>query len=243
MDDTIEATRKVIAQTQKVKQGLLQELLTRGIGHDRFKQTEIGVIPEEWQTVELKDVGKWYSGGTPSKRKEEYWAGEIPWVSPKDMKTHRLKDTIDHVSESSLSNGTRLLPANTILIVVRGMILAHSFPVCITMRPMAFNQDIKAIIASRDFHSEFLLFMFAWLKDKILAIINEATHGTKRLPTQELHSMRIPKPPLSEQIRIADILNSIDDKITAQEKELERLQILKKGLMQDLLTGKVRVKV
>ena len=162
VDDAIEKTQAVIDQVQVVKRGLMQELLTRGLPgrHSGHKQTEVGRIPENWRVIPLSDVGVWSSGGTPDKQEERFWAGTIPWVSPKDMKQARIADTIDHVSEAAIGNGTRLAPRGTILIVVRGMILAHTFPVALTERDVAFNQDIKALVSNTDYDPEFLLYWF-----------------------------------------------------------------------------------
>jgi type I restriction enzyme S subunit len=117
VDETIEKTEAVIERLQVVKKAMMQELLTRGLPgrHTRFKKTEIGEIPEEWDVVELGESGEWLSGGTPSKNNAEYWTGTLPWVSPKDMKRLYIGDSIDHVSEGSIGNGTRLVPAGTIL--------------------------------------------------------------------------------------------------------------------------------
>ena len=109
-----------------------------------YKLTEVGVIPEDWSLRPLGTIGKWFSGSTPSMSTDAYWSGDIPWVSAKDMKVPRLRDSIDHITPKAVKDGARLLPAGAILVVVRGMILAHSFPVARAERSLAFNQDIKA---------------------------------------------------------------------------------------------------
>ena len=80
--------------------------------------------------------------GHPSKDNPDFWSG-TPLVSPKDMKAARLGDAIDHVSNAAVGNGTRLVPSDTLLMVVRGMILAHTFPVALTTSEVTFNQDIR----------------------------------------------------------------------------------------------------
>lgn len=103
-------------------------------------------VSEDVPQVTLGQVGTWVSGGTPSRSRPDYWHGDIPWASPKDMKADVLYRTIEVVSEEGARNGSRLLPENAILVVVRGMILAHTFPVSIVGRSMTFNQDMKALI-------------------------------------------------------------------------------------------------
>ncbi|WP_309672752.1 hypothetical protein [Gemmatimonas sp.] len=131
-------------------------------------------------------MGKWLSGGTPRMSNPEFWNGAIPWVCPKDMKRSRLWDTIDHLSAKALSNGTRQVPPSTLLLVVRGMILAHTFPVARAEVPLAFNQDIKALIPREDVDSDFLLWWLTANESLLLGITTESTHGTKRAPMDEL---------------------------------------------------------
>ena len=216
MDDAIEKAQAVIDQVQVVKRGLMQELLTRGLPgwHTRFKQTDIGEVPLAWQLVPLGNVGTWSSGGTPSKQEPRYWTGSIPWVSPKDMKTARVVDAIDHVSTDAVGNGTRLTPRHSILVVVRGMILAHTFPVAITLTDVAFNQDVKALIPSGRFDPEFLLYWLQNRQERILSLVDTSTHGTKRLPTAKLLAELVPCPQRDEQERIAKSLRSCDPTTT-----------------------------
>jgi type I restriction enzyme S subunit len=245
VDDTIKKTQAVIDQLEVVKKGLLGELLTRGMPkrHTDFRQTELGEIPASWRMIAVGSAGEWYSGGTPSKAEPRYWSGTIPWVSPKDMKRLRLSDAIDHVSEEAIGNGTRLVPEHTIFVVVRGMILSHSFPVAITERAMTFNQDMKALCPSKDFDPEFLLYWLLSKRDHVLALIADSSHGTKRLPTDEFFAMPVPVPPLEEQKEIASGLRSIDAAIQVHREEVEATRSLKAGLLDALLSGKIRVSV
>jgi len=243
VDETIEKTEAVIAQLDAVKKAMLEELLTRGIPgrHSRFKQTEIGEVPEGWPLVPLGDAGRWLSGGTPSKARAEFWKGNIPWVSPKDMKVNRIGDAIDHVNETAIGSGTTLAPARSILIVIRGMILAHSVPVALTTRPVAFNQDMKAIVVSDAFVPEFLLY---WLQGKapaILHLVDVANHGTKRLPSQLLFALPLPQPTRKEQEEVCETLESVDRRIEAESKVLRLLVCAKENLSMSLLTGDARV--
>jgi type I restriction enzyme, S subunit len=189
-----------------------------------------------WDTISLGSVGTWLSGGTPSKARPELWSGPVPWVSPKDMKRSRLTDAIDHVSEQAIDNGTQLAPKKSLLLVVRGMILAHTFPVAMALRPMAFNQDVKALVPHENFDSEFLL---QWLQAKapeVLRLVDVANHGTKRLPSERLFALGVPIPPLWEQRKISAILSSVDDAIEGTQAVIDQLQVVKKAMMAELLT-------
>ena len=119
----------------------------------------------DWKRLRLGDCVTMLSGGTPSKANDAYWSGQIPWVSCKDIKVERLFDAEDHLSVEGSLSGTRLVAPGTILLVVRGMILAKEFPVAIAMREMTFNQDLKALKCSPCLSERFI---FYWLKSQDL---------------------------------------------------------------------------
>ena len=154
--------------------------------------------------VALGDVATLGNGGTPSKANAEFWRGDIPWVSPKDMKSLVITDTEDHVSTDAIeSSATKLLPAETVLCVVRSGILQHTLPVAITARPMCTNQDILAITPDKArLDPKFLLFA---LKGRSAEILRD---GIKTgVTVQSFHNgffktYEIPLPPLEEQRRI-----------------------------------------
>ena len=176
-----------------------------------------------WKNYTLGDCVNLLSGGTPSKSETKYWGGTIPWVSCKDMKMDYLYNSQDHLTDIGAVNGTRLVPPGSILIVVRGMILAQHFPVAITKRTVAFNQDLKALECSPEVEPQFL---FHWLRGKsyeILGLADEAAHGTKRLQTDRLKNLPLHLPPLSTQKKIAGILSAYDDLI---ENNTRRIKIL-----------------
>lgn len=241
VDNAITATRRVIEQNQRMKQGLLQTLMTRGIGHTRFKETEIGEIPEGWEVASLRDLGVWTSGTTPSKSEKSYWGGSVPWVTPKDMKVSIIRSSQDRITDEAVSAGARLLEAGSVLVVVRGMILAHTFPVAVTEVPVTINQDMKALVPNGRINVSFLLSWLQLCEKDMLARVSEATHGTKRLPLVELLSFPVPLPPRGEQEEIAQKFAAWRRQLQNQYHSMKQLQQLKRGLMRDLLTGRVRV--
>ena len=171
----------------------------------------------------------------------DFWHGAIPWVSPKDMKRSRLWDAIDHVTENALGNGTRLAPAHSLLLVVRGMILAHTVPVARVEAPLAFNQDIKALIPRSDVDSDFLLWWLTANESLLLGITTESTHGTKRVPMDGLHGVEINLPPLPEQRAIAAALSDVDALLEGLTRLIAKKRDLKQAAMQQLLTGQTRL--
>ncbi len=132
----------------------------------------------------------------------------MPWFSAKDIKQSRLTDSADHISRSVFdSTSIRKIPAGTVTMVVRGMILAHTVPIAILDVESAINQDLKALIPRREIDPRFLAAMLRAQHDVILAQVSTAAHGTKKLDARVLESIRIPLPPLDEQRRIAAILD------------------------------------
>jgi len=168
---------------------------------------------DEWKTTTLGECAEWLSGGTPSKGNDEFWSGTIPWVSAKDMKSFRLHDVEDHISESAIGRGGKLVPAGTILMLVRGMTLHHDVPICTTGCQMAFNQDIKALRPAKNVDGQFLAYWLLAHKPDLLASVDHAGHGTGRLVTDTLKQKIVRLPHLSEQKTIAHILGTLDDKI------------------------------
>jgi type I restriction enzyme S subunit len=197
---------------------------------------DFGHVPDGWRVVRLGQVADLCSGGTPSKQRPDFWDGKIPWASPKDLKRPRLADTEDHISEAGLSDGSRLVQAGAIFIVVRGMILARDVPVALAMVPMAFNQDMKAIVARSEIDSEFLLYGLSAYKSRLLHHIGSAAHGTKRISTSAIENFQLPMPPLAEQRAIAKMLRTVQQAKEATEKILVATRQLKQSLMRHLFT-------
>jgi len=221
VDEAIERTEAVIAALREVKRGMMQGLLTKGISGDgqirdpqtnpeQFHDTRLGLLPKAWEIIRLGGLGKWHSGGTPSKSNPDYWEGDLPWVSPKDMKRLLLDDVEDHISIEGASSGSRTMPAETLLVVVRGLILAHSFPVAVITRPMAFNQDIKALACRNGVLPRFILYWLTSNTTAMLNLVTDSTHGTKRIDTGGLLRREMPLPPYDEQVAIHQRLAAAD---------------------------------
>jgi type I restriction enzyme S subunit len=252
VDEAIAKTEAVIAKLKQVRTGLLHDLLTRGLNEhgqlrdpiahpEQFKDSPLGLIPREWSCKSLKDAADWYSGATPDRSRGVWWIGDIPLLTPKDMKAFELADTSEHITSEATISGSRLMPEETVFIVVRGMILAHTFPVSLSTRSFAFNQDIKAIRGRDSLDNRFLAHWFAGNASLFLRKTTEATHGTKKLDMSELHKVVIAAPSPPEQKAIVKHIEGLDKHLSGMVNELHKVAALKSGLMSDLLTGKVRV--
>lgn len=184
----------------------------------------------EWCETTLGDLVDFVSGGTPSKDNAAYWNGSIPWVSAKDMKRLFLDDAEDHITESGLSNGTRLAPAKAVLLLTRGMTLLNDIPICVVQRPMAFNQDVKALRPKGQITDSFIPYLLLGNKSRLLNLVDLAGHGTGRLNTDELKSLDVLLPPENEQRAIAHILGVLDDKIELNWRMNETLEAMARAL-------------
>jgi type I restriction enzyme S subunit len=199
------------------------------------------MVPEGWRQIPLADLVTFKSGGTPRTQNPDYWSGEIPWISAKDLTSFRLSDSQLKVTMLGAQSGTRLVPEGTVLLLVRGMTLHKDVPVGLTTRPMTFNQDIRALLPKNGVSPEFLAYSLVASKQRLRGFVDTAGHGTGRLASDFLQALLILLPPRHEQSSITRCLTAWDKAITQTEKLIEAKKKLKKGLMQQLLTGKRRL--
>ena len=178
-----------------------------------------------WVEKRLGDCASFLSGGTPARDNSAFWEGEVPWASNKDMKVGRLHDTVEHISSDAAESSSKLVPADSLLLVVRGMALAKMLPIAITQQPMAFNQDLKALKPKTGISGVFLYYWFVANTNYVLSKADEAAHGTKRLQTPTLEELLVRFPvELSEQNRIVNQLGQMDDWIENCEQRIELLE-------------------
>jgi type I restriction enzyme S subunit len=201
----------------------------------------LGETPVGWRIVPLKHIVEFRSGGTPIKDRTEYWNGVVPWASSKDMKKEVLGDTEDHVTDLAISEGAAsLLDRNAVIVVVRGMILAHTFPVCVNEVPMAINQDLKALITSSELLPTFMAWYLRGTADESLRRIDEAGHGTKVLRMDAWANLPVALPPTSEQTAISSFLEretaKIDALMAEQETLIELLKEKRQAVISDAVT-------
>ena len=200
----------------------------------------LGEVPGHWTVTPLKYVARFRSGGTPSKDRHAYWEGSIPWASSKDMKSEALSETIDHITELAIEEGAAaLLPAGTVVVVVRGMILARAFPVALTEAEISINQDLKALEATGNVLAAFLAWYLRGTSDESLRRLDEAAHGTKALRMEAWASLPVSFPDIEEQVQIAAFLDRETAKIDALVAEQQNLIALLKEKRQALISHAV----
>ncbi|MEH0018162.1 MAG: restriction endonuclease subunit S [Desulfobacter sp.] len=203
---------------------LTAELTTRKKQYEYYRDQlltfEEGEV--EWKT--LGEIGTWFGGGTPSKRRRDYWEnGTIPWVSPKDMKHPIVDSSKYYITEAAIKeSSTKLIPANSIAIVVRSSILFKVLPSALIPVPVTLNQDMKAIIPYRDLIPNYLAHMIRSRGNDILRVARKTGGSVASIESGKLFSFRIPVPPLDEQARIVAILDKFDTLINSISEGLPR---------------------
>lgn len=183
-------------------------------------------IDSKWPTRELGQVSKILSGGTPCKSKAEYWSGEIPWVSPKDMKVDRIFDTADHISKKAVvDSAVNLVSAGSVLCVVRSGILAHIFPVALAGVELTFNQDINGILVDEKcLLPEWLFQVLRCFEQDILARGIKRGGTVHSLQNGFLRDLRIPLPPLDIQRQIVAELEAERKLVEANRELIARME-------------------
>ena len=197
--------------------------------------TNFGQVPADWKLARLGDVASFASGGTPSKSRPNFGTARSPWASPKDLKQPFLFDTEDHISEAGLEDGSRLVQPGTLYRRGARDDRARDLPVSMVMVPMAFNQDMKAIIPGNRVDGRYLLYAFHHHKPSLLPEIGTSAHGTRRISTSSIENFSIPLPPLSEQRAIALALDGVRRAKESTEKTIAAARQLKASLMRHLL--------
>jgi len=180
----------------------------------------IGVhCPRGVQFRELRAIGTWYGGGTPSKQKPEFWTGgTIPWLSPKDMRRTIVVETEDYITEAAVrGSATKIVPANSVALVVRSSILDHTLPIALVPIPITLNQDMKAVVVCEDVLPEYLAHLMRSRGTELLRTVRKSGGSVASLEVPKLMAHQIPVPPLVVQHEIVKVL----DRFTELEAELE----------------------
>ncbi len=252
IDQAIGKTEQLIAKYERIKTGLMQDLLTCGIdenGHIRtegvheFKDSLLGRIPKEWEVEKLSDLFDLKSGSTPFRKLfERYFLnGNINWVKTLDMNEGYISSTQEKITEIALQESScSLFPENVVLIAMYGG-WEQIGRTSILKTPSATNQAITALLnPKKEISAEFVqLCLQKWkYKWKKFAV---STRKDPNITKTDIGNFIIPYPEIEEQEKIVVIIQESTAKISNQRAILKKYQFLKTALMQDLLTGKVRV--
>ncbi len=233
VDEAIEKTEAIIEQTEKVKKGLMQQLLTKGIGHTKFKKTEIGEIPEKWEVKKLEEVALFQNGKAHEQYiddKGKYIIINSKFISSDGTEYKRTNNNLCPLDKGDITMVMSDVP--------NGKALAKCFLVEENNK-YTLNQRICAIKPIK-INNEYLYYFLN--RNKYYLKFDNGV-GQTNLKKNEVLECPILVPPIKEQECIVRILKLIDSKLNVEKKRFKNLIKVKKGLMQALLTGKVRVKV
>ena len=240
IDNSIEKTDKIIEKYKRIKQGLMQDLLTKGIDENgnirsekthKFKDSPLGRIPEEWEVVRLGEILKFLKGKTPRKLYDYEEEGMTIYLTPEYLRKNKCDVAFCKKEETLLAN-------EDIIILWDG---SNAGEVFWAEKGAVASTMAKIDITSSDFPI-YKKFLYYYLKSNEFVFKYQVKgSGIPHFEKDILNTLNSVFPPLSEQKRIAEILSQIDQAIEKEEKYKQKLERLKKGLMEDLLTGKVRV--
>lgn len=251
IDGLVSEQRRLIELLKEKRQAVISHAVTKGLNPNAPMKPSgiqwLGDVPQQWSVKPLKYLATFRSGGTPSKTVPAYWHGDVLWASSKDLKTETLADTIDHITQHALdSDAATLVPAGSVLVVVRGMILLHTFPVVQTLVPMAINQDLKALTPAECIDVSYLPWLLRGSTDATFGRIDEAAHGTKVLRMEGWTSIQLPVPPIDEQLEIvATVEKQLETLLRLQaeaKRAIELLQERRTALISAAVTGKIDVR-
>ncbi|BDX37312.1 restriction endonuclease subunit S [Tenuifilaceae bacterium CYCD] len=244
VDDKLENIESQIAEYTNLKTGLMQLLLTKGIGHTKFVDSELGMIPEGWKVVKLGDIGEFSKGKGISK--SDVVSNGIPCIRYGEIYTvhhYVVKKFYSYITKEVAAN-SKLLNKNDILFAGSGETVED------IGKAIAYIGDEEAyaggdtiIFSPKEDDSVFLSYC---LNDKTVTsqrVKFGQGNSVVHIYSKDLCKLFVPKPPIKEQQKISNILNAVDDKIESLQQKKEEFTNLKKGLMEQLLTGRIRVKV
>lgn len=251
VDDNIEKTEAIIDQTDDLKKGLMQDLLTKGIGHTKFKQTAIGEIPAAWEVVTIEDYLKEYRGGASLAPKDFTRDGVkvLPkkGVTPNGFLTIPVEEQTYTSKEFSDRNSRSLVDRTFLITVLRDLVPSGPnmgrIVEIIDDETYILAQGVYGFQLHEGLDETFLIYLSnaSFFRKEMKRKLVGSTQVHMR--TKDFFNTMIPLPDLREQEKIVAILSSVDGKLQKEQQKLNRLNMLKASLMQRLLTGKTRVTI
>jgi type I restriction enzyme S subunit len=231
-DNAIESLDALIAKKRDVKQGVMQQLLTG--------RTRLPGFTGDWEEISIGSFAECKAGGTPSTSVPAYWGGDIRWMSSGELNMKRVREVAGRITQAGFENSsTQFFPAGSVLIGLAGQGKTRG-TAAINLVGLTTNQSIAAIFPSDRHDSKFLFYVME-TKYKELRDLSDGGGGRGGLNLTIIKDVRVAVPPLEEQMKISEVLWSMDDELEALTAQVSKLRMVKTGMMQDLLTGKVRL--
>lgn len=249
LDETLKATQNAIAQAQQLKKALMQHLLSGRLKPDGtwrepdefYVDERVGKVPKDWCVYRMAELGKFYGGATPSTQQQSYWNGDIYWLVPSDIsglgdEENFIQETADKMTELGLAScSATMLPQGTVSMSSRATLGDCG----ILEKNMCTNQGFINIVCNEKILNTYLLY---WIRQNKKYISRYAAGTTfLEIGRRQFKKLRLSIPEIDEQKKIIDLLTCVDDLLKVKRVKINKLKKLKKALMQNLLTGKIRL--
>ncbi|WP_046077769.1 restriction endonuclease subunit S [Halomonas sp. HG01] len=249
LDTQIQKTEALIAKLEKVKEGMLHDLLTRGIDEngqlrpspeqapELYKESPLGLIPREWVCREIASIASTYAGGTPSRNAPGFFGGEILWIKSTEVNQESISSTEERITEQGLrKSSAKWVPAGTPLIAMYGA--TAGMVSWLTIRATT-NQAVLSVAPNEEQCGRWVYWALTWSSPRLIASVQGSGQPNLSKGTIDALTMSVPKQ--SEQVAIANILDQHMTRLSDEKKHLMKIKAQKTGLMDGLLTGRVRV--
>ena len=232
VDALISGLNKLIATKRAIMQGMIHRLLT--------PITRLPGFSREWETKRIREFTDCTAGGTPNTSVSKYWGGNHRWMNSGELHLKVVTEVLGRVTDLGLRRSSaKMLPENCVLIGLAGQGRTRG-TVAINRVPLATNQSIAAVFPNESFCSDYLYFNLGSRYDELRGM-SAGDGGRGGLNLTIIRSIPVPLPELDEQRAIAAVLRSIDDEIVALERRRQKIEGIKQGMMQQLLTGRIRL--
>lgn len=251
IDALVAKKKSLLDKLAEKRTALISHAVTKGLDPSvPMKESGVawlGEIPAHWEAKRLKFVVSTFGGGTPNTGKPEYWNGEIPWVSPKDMKCDFIEATEDYLTEMGVAeSATKIVPVDSVLIVVRSGILRHTIPVARNSVEVALNQDMKALVASERLRPGFIHWFISGLQGGLLPIWSKQGCTVESIEMDYMSNTVIPLPPVEEQDeileKVSEFTASVDVQVGKVTSVISSLIEYRSSLITHAVTGKIDVR-
>ena len=252
IDTLIEKQQTLIKLLKEKRQAVISHAVTKGLNPDAPMKDSgvewLGEVPEHWDLVPLKYLCNFSGGGTPTKDNLSYWTnGNIPWVSPKDMKTFWIAKTQDYITENAVKeSSTKLIEAGALLMVVRSGILQRTIPIAINTVDVTMNQDMRALQFNERMSAEYAANYIMGNVDKLLFAWSKEGATVESIEHEYLSNSLLPVPSITEQKQIVNEINQqmkvFDNLVMNAQQAIQLMQERRTALISAAVTGKIDVR-
>jgi type I restriction enzyme S subunit len=245
VDSAIGLVDRVIWKTERLKKGLMQKLLTEGIGHKEFKDTEIGKIPKQWVVTKIGEHLELLTGFPFKSNLFSKDKSGIRLVRGINVTSGRLRwDRPQYWNKSTEGLEKYLLAEKDVLIGMDGALVGRNYAIVKKEElPLLLVQRVARLRTKAGIHSEFLYYSIGSNSFRRYVDSVNTSSGIAHISGKQIEDFQIPLPSFEEQLRIVEVLSTVSTKLQLEIKEKSKLERIKQGLMDLLLSGKVRVKV